>query len=177
MRYLILSFFLFFCVINLFSQSVNGYAKVNSISTNTINVSNVNETSDTFEDGEFVIVMQMQDDVIGSNTSNNISFGNLSSIQSAGLFDIIDIVSHTESGGVPNTITFSRALKFTPNFNPNSSVQVISFPTLGSPDYTTTANMSALNWDGDVGGVLAFNVDGIFTIGHDISADARGFRG
>lgn len=160
-----------------FSQVVNAYGKVTNVSGTTINVSNINEANDTFEDGEFVIVMQMQDNVIGANTSNNASFGNLSSIQSAGLYDIIDISSHTESGGVPNTVTFSRALSFSPNLGSNTSIQIISFPTLGEPNYTTTANMAALDWDGNVGGVLAINVDGIFTIAHNMSADAKGFRG
>jgi len=177
MRYIYSTILVVAFTTNLYAQAVNAYGKVTNLSGNTINVSNINETNDTFEDGEFVIVMQMQDDVIGTNTSNNSSFGNLSSIESAGLYDIIDIVSHTESGGVPNTITFSRPLKFTPNISSNTSVQVISFPTLGSPDYTTTANMTALDWDGNVGGVLAFNVDGIFTLAHDISADGSGFRG
>ncbi len=177
MRYIYSAILVVAFTTNLYAQAVNAYGKVTNLSGNTINVSNINETNDTFEDGEFVIVMQMQDDVIGTNTSNNSSFGNLSNIESAGLYDIIDIVSHTESGGVPNTITFSRPLKFTPNISSNTSVQVISFPTLGSPDYTTTANMTALDWDGNVGGVLAFNVDGIFTLAHDISADGNGFRG
>lgn len=162
---------------NVFAQAVNAYGKVTNLSGNTINVSNINESNDTFEDGEFVIVMQMQDDVIGSNTSNNSSFGNLSSIESAGLYDIVDIASHTESGGIPNTITFSRALKFTPNISSNTSVQVVSFPTLGSPNYTTTSTMTAPDWNGNIGGVLAFNVDGVFTVAHNLSVDANGFRG
>ncbi|MCT4580542.1 MAG: T9SS type A sorting domain-containing protein [Flavobacteriales bacterium] len=177
MRYIYSTILAAFLTANVYAQAVNAYGKVTNLSGNTINVANINETNDTFEDGEFVIVMQMQDDVIGANTSNNSSFGNLSSIESAGLYDIVDIVSHTESGGVPNTITFSRPLKFTPNISSNTSVQIISFPTLGSPDYTTTANMTALDWNGNVGGVLAFNVDGIFTLAHDISADGDGFRG
>lgn len=177
MKFIYATILAVFVIANINGQAVNAYGKVTNLSGNTINVSNINETNDTFEDGDFIIVMQMQDDVIGTNTSDNSSFGNLSSIESAGLYDIVDIVSHTESGGVPNTITFSRPLKFTPNISSNTSVQIISFPTLGSPNYTTTANMTALDWDGNIGGVLAFNVDAVFTIAHDISVDANGFRG
>lgn len=176
MKILIISFLMFFAS-SVYSQVVNAYAKVNSITSNTIFVSDINEVNDTFENGEFVIIMQMQDDVIGSNTSNTLGFGDLSSIESAGLYDIVKIVSHTESSGAPTSFTFSRSLKFTPNINTNSSVQIISFPTLGTPDYTSISPMSAVAWDGNVGGVLAFNVDGIFTIAHDINVDAQGFRG
>ena len=55
--------------------------------------------------------------------------------------------------------------------------RLFHFPTLGSPDYITTANIGALNWDGDIGGVVAFNVAGVLTLAHNISADVAGFRG
>ena len=68
-----------------YCQVINGYAKVTAITgTTLLTVNNIDESGDTFEDGEFAIVMQMQDDVIGVNTNNNSSFGDLNSIGSAG---------------------------------------------------------------------------------------------
>lgn len=161
---------------NVNSQVINSYAKVTNISGTTISLSNVDETGDSFEDGEQVIIIQMQDDVIGSNTNNDANFGLLGSIQSAGLYEIRVIQSHTEAAGVPTTITLDN-ISNSFNTGANSSVQIISFPELGSPNFTTTGNYSALAWDGDIGGVVAFQVSGTLTLAHNINADAAGFRG
>ena len=118
----------------------------------------------------------MQDNVIGT-TTNTIGFGSLGSIQSAGLYEIRQIVSHTESGSVPTSITINAASTNSYNTGSNSAVQIITFPSLGAPDYTTTANLSAGAWDGTKGGVLAFEVPGVLTLNHSIDADEAGFRG
>ncbi len=158
------------------AQVVNGYAKVTAIASATLTLSNVNETADTFEDDEWVVLMQMQGNVIGT-TTDVVGFGNLSSINSTGIYEIRQIDSHTESGGLPATITLKTVPNFTYNICANCSVQIISFPKFGATDYTTTADMSALAWNGNVGGVLAFYVDGKLTLGHNLSADEDGFRG
>jgi hypothetical protein len=157
------------------AQVINGYAKVTGVAGTTINLSNVDQSGGTFTVGDQVIVMQMQDDVIGANTIDNINFGTLSNIQSAGLFEIRVIQSIT-GGGTPTSLTLN-AITNTYNTGVNSSVQVITFPELGSPDYTTTANMSALAWDGNIGGVVAFQVSGVLTLAHNIDANQVGFRG
>ncbi|MFK8044898.1 MAG: T9SS type A sorting domain-containing protein [Crocinitomicaceae bacterium] len=158
------------------AQGINGYAAVTAVAGSTITVNSVDETDDTFEDGEYVIIMQMQDDVIG-NTTNSALFGDLGTIQSAGLYEVRQIASHTETTGIPATITFTQAPTNTYNINSNSRVQVITFPSFGAPDYTTVTNMSPTAWNGTIGGVLAFDVPGILTLSHDITADAAGFRG
>ena len=159
------------------AQVINGYAKVTSIVSTTLSVSNIDESGDSFEDGEKVIILQMQDDVIGTNTSDNSSFGDLGAIASAGLYEINTISSHTESSGAPTTITLVNSLSNSFNTGTNSAVQIITFPTFGSPDYTTTSNISTRKWDGNIGGVTAFNVPGVLTLAHSISATATGLRG
>ena len=160
------------------SAQVNGHAKVTNVSGTVLTVSNVNESFDTFEVGEEVIVMQMQDDVIGSNTGDNSSFGDLSSIAAAGLFEVGTISSVTESGGVPVSITLSSSLANTFSTGSNSSLQVITYPVFGGGgDYTTTGDITCVDWDGNVGGVIAFRVGGALTLAHDINADEAGFRG
>lgn len=178
MRTLLLPLIILMFSFNANSQVINGYAKVTAISGgNTLTVNTVDESGDTFEDGDFAIVMQMQDDVIGANTADNASFGDLSTIGSAGNYEIVKIASHVEGAGLPTSITLVNTLNQTYNTGANSSVQIITFPTFGSPDYTSTGNMMAKGWNGDVGGVVAFNVDGILTLAHSVSADYAGFRG
>lgn len=156
---------------------VNGYAKVTGIAGSVLTVSNVNETNDTFEDGEYIVIMQMQDNVIGANINDDALFGDLSSIANAGRYEIRQISTHTEVASVPTSFTISGSLTYAYNTGANSSVQVISLRRLGSPNYTTTSNITGLAWDGNVGGVVAIEVLGTLTLNHSISANGIGFRG
>jgi hypothetical protein len=156
---------------------VNGYAKVTYVSGPALTLSVSNETYDQFDAGDKVLVMQMQDNVIGSNTSNNSNFGNLSSIANAGSYEVATIVTVYRTGLQPTLITLSTPLSHTYNTGANSSVQLVTFPTLGSGGYSTTSNITALPWNGDIGGVVAFSVNGILTLNHSITANNAGFRG
>ena len=157
------------------AQILNAYAKVSGISSTVISVTNVNEASHTFTVGGKVIIMQMQDDVIGANTTDVATFGDLSGISSAGLYEIGVIASRSPATGTPTTITLSSALANTFNIGTNTSVQLISFRNMGT-NFTTTANITGLVWDGNVGGVIAFEVSNTLTLNHSINADVIGFR-
>lgn len=154
----------------------NAYAKVSAISGTTFSVSNVNEINHTFVNGEQVIVMQMQDNVIGTNTLNTAAFGNISSIQSTGLWEVKTVASQVRSG-VLQSVTFSTPLANTYNITANSSVQLITFRQLSAAAFTTTNNITALAWDGNIGGVVALEVGTTLTLNHNISANGLGFRG
>lgn len=167
------------CVVvkgSLFSQTLNAYAKISDISGTSLTVTNVNQTSHTFSVGGLVIVMQMQDNCIGTNTTNASTFGDISSIANAGIYELGIISSRSPSTGTPTTIVLSSTLGNTYNTGSNSSVQLITFRDLGA-NYTTTANISGLSWDGNVGGVIAISVTNTLTLNHSISADGIGFRG
>jgi len=170
--------FFSFCLILISQgQTINAYAKVTSVTgSSVLALSNVNIANHTFTVGGQVIVMQMQDDVIGTNTTNVAAFGNLSAIANAGIYEIRTIAAVTPTSGTPTSVTLTTALANTFNTGANSSVQMISFRDLGA-NYTTTANINGLNWDGNVGGVIAFYVTNTLTLEHRIVADGRGFRG
>lgn len=122
--------------------------------------------------------MQMQDDVIGTNTGNNASFGSLSNIRMAGRYVICTIAAVVRSGGALTRIDLTAAPTATFNFGANASVQAITYELFGNGgDYSTTANMTALPWDGSIGGVLAFQVDGRLTLRHALNVNGLGFRG
>jgi len=157
--------------------TLNAYARITTISGGTVlDVSNVNIANHTFTVGGDVIIMQMQDDAIGSNTTNASTFGDLSSIANAGRYEVRTISTVSPSSGTPTTITLSSALGNTYNTGTNSSVQLISFRDLGA-NFTTTANISGLTWNGNIGGVVAFYVTNTLTLNHRILADGLGFRG
>ena len=158
------------------NAQVNAYARVTSISSTTIGIGASNETYGQFTTGLRVIIMQMQDNTIGSNTSNNSSFGTLSSIQSVGMYEVTSIASVSRTPGLTQ-ITVSSPLANTYNINSNSSVQIISYPLLSATDFTTTSDITAVAWNGSIGGVVAFRLGGILTLNNNITADNAGFRG
>lgn len=157
---------------------LNAYAKVSAINVGatTLTVTNVNETSHTFTVGGDVIIMQMQDNCIGTNTTNASTFGDLGTIANAGRYEIRKIVSRLPATGTPTSITLDFALTYTFNTGTNSSVQLATFRNLGA-NYTTTANITGLSWDGNIGGIIAIQVTNTLTLSHSISADFIGFRG
>lgn len=172
----VLTFSFFFLLTATSYAQVNSYAKITNIATSggrtVLTVTGKNETKHTFTADEDVLVIQMQANVIGSNTTNAATFGDLSAIGNTGFYDMANILSV-----VGNTITLKDVLanKFTTGTNYN--VQLVSFQKLSASDYTTLANITAIPWDGTVGGVVALQVPGIFTINHNITADAQGFLG
>lgn len=165
-------------------SQINGYAKVTAIAGNVLSVSNVNQASHTFIVGDALVIMQMQDNVIGTNTADDVNFGNMAGAgpSSAGLYEIayITAINGTTtigfSSGAPTTITID-GLNNTYNTGANSSLQVITFRQMSATNYTTTGNITGLAWDGNIGGVVAMHVPGTLTLNHNITANGIGFRG
>jgi hypothetical protein len=158
-------------------SQVNGYAKVTSVLGPVLTVSHVNETYDQFNIGDKVIIMQMQDDVIGANTGNNSSFGTLSDIGNAGKYEIATIALVARVAGLVDIITLTGSLNNSYSLNTNSSLQIITFPSFGTVNYSTAADITAVPWDGNIGGVVAMHVPGKLHLNHNITADYAGFRG
>lgn len=148
---------------------INAYAKVTAISGGVLTLSNINQTYHSFTVGEQVILIQMQDNVIGSNTANNSSFGTISTIGSAGLYFVYTINAFSGS-----TMTLNKAPMSA--FNPSKPLQVVSYNNLGT-NYTVNSSIMAVPWNGSVGGIVALQVTGTLTLNSSITADAAGFRG
>ncbi|MBL7922500.1 MAG: T9SS type A sorting domain-containing protein [Bacteroidia bacterium] len=151
----------------------NAYAQVTAITgSSVLTIANVNQVNHTFNANEFVIVMQMQDNVIGTNTTNISTFGDLGSIQNAGRYEVARISAITAT-----SMTLTTTLANTYNVGANASVQVISFRKLSAAAFTTTNNITGLAWNGTVGGVIALEVGTVLTLAHSISANGLGFTG
>lgn len=158
--------------ISALSAQINGYAKVTAITSGSVlSISNLNQTNGSFAVGQQVVVMQMQGATISDNT-NASSFGSLASLNSAGLYEVRTI-SAINAGTTAITVT----PQIQNSYATADNVQLITFPKLGTTAFTTTAAISGLAWNGNVGGVIAFWVDGNLNLNHNISANALGFRG
>ncbi|PIB36379.1 hypothetical protein BFP72_13730 [Reichenbachiella sp. 5M10] len=153
---------------------INSFAKIDAIVGSTLTVSAVEESGVSFDVGERVIVIQMQDDVIGPNTNNDSDFGNIESIENAGRYEEGVILSVDRSAGLIS-MTLEEPLVNSYSIGANASLQVLTYPSYS--DYTTTDDLTTLAWNGNVGGVFAIHVEGTLTLGHDIDVSNLGFRG
>lgn len=157
---------------------VNAFARVLGASGTTLQIGASDESAVFFEPGMPVLIMQMQADVIGARTSDNASFGDLTTLGPVGVFQRRTVASVHRSGEQLDQVVLDAAPGAAFTFGPNASVQLISFQDLGhGGDHTTSGPYAALPWNGEYGGVVAINVSGTFTLTHTISADGAGFRG
>ncbi|HVM90033.1 MAG TPA: T9SS type A sorting domain-containing protein [Puia sp.] len=147
---------------------INTYARVTAISGTTLTISNA---TGTFSAGQ-AILMQMKDSVVQASTGNNSNFGNIDNIRNAGVSELVTISSVSGT-----TVTLSNSPNNSYYLTANSRVQLISYPTLGTGTYTLTSSLTASAWDGNVGGVLAFRVNGTLILNNNMSVDGKGFRG
>ncbi|MBS1667046.1 MAG: T9SS type A sorting domain-containing protein [Bacteroidetes bacterium] len=173
MKRTIVAYVLFILLLPILGKSqtvINTYARVTAISGNTLTISNA---TGSFSAGK-AIIMQMKDSVIQTSILNNSSFGNIDNIGKAGISEVVTISSVSGT-----TITLSASPANTYNLSVNARVQLISYPTLGAglAVYTLNNNLTATAWDGNVGGVLAFNVNGTLVLNGNLIVDGLGYKG
>ncbi len=145
------------------SGIINHYAAVEAIDycDNTLTV------SDTagFAPGQALLLIQMQGAEI--NTDNASSFGNVTALGSAGLYERARIL---EVNGM--AIKLEKALINT--YDLAGAVQIVSMPAYEQA--VVTGTLTAKAWDGSTGGLLAFSATQL-TLQADIDVSGKGFRG
>ncbi len=162
------------------SGQINSFARVTSITTNTITIDNIalaTSPAGATVAGEFrankkLMIIQMKGASI--TTTNDSNFGNITNLNSAGNYELISIASIVGSSA-PYTITCKT--NFLRAYNINGSVQIISVPQYVNAN--VNANITTINWDATLGrgGVISFEAKNILTIGASITASGNGFSG
>jgi gliding motility-associated-like protein len=117
--------------------------------------------------GDTVLMIQMKGAIIDS--SNTAAFGNITDYKSAGNYEYNYVKSKTG-----NQIELKNKILRTYEI-PNGKVQLIRVPYY--QNYTANSKLTCLPWDGNIGGVLVFNVANTLTLNNDIDVSGRGFRG
>ena len=136
--------------------------------------------------GDLLLVIQMQDAVIRTTNDNNYGANNASgagstNVNNAGKYEYVVAtsavvagvvtISGTNAGGLINTYTSTA---FTA-LQGQRTFQVVRVPQY----YTATLGsaLTALPWNGSVGGILAIDVESTLTLGGTVNLDGTGFRG
>ncbi len=146
------------------SGVINKYTKITAIDV-CEGILVVTDTSG-FEVGDWVLLVQMQGASI--NESNSSSFGDVTALGGAGLFEkneIIDI----------NDMEISLKYLVSADFDVVEAVQLVSFPQFSSA--MVADSLFAKSWDGETGGIIAFEVQDQLTLEAPIDASGQGFRG
>jgi len=146
------------------SGIINKYAKVTAIDAvlNTVTVSDVGGLTvcDT------VLIIQMKGAAI--NRTNTSNYGTVTAYNGAGTYEKAVIYNI-----VGTTIFFRHKLLNT--YNPAGFVQLVSIPQFSSVAITTS--LTGKTWDGNTGGIIAFEASDVVKITGVIDAVGIGFRG
>jgi PKD repeat protein len=146
------------------SGIINAYVKVTAVDTckNMLTISSFAG----FNKGDEVMLIQMKSAAINEGQSN--VYGNLINLRSAGLYEINVIDSM-----YGDKIILKN--KFINLYYPALSLQLVNIPKLQNA--VVTDSLTAKKWDGDTGGILAFNIIDNLTLDGILTVTGKGFRG
>ena len=146
------------------SGIINHYASVTALDT-CLGKLLVSDTAG-FKPGTSVLLIQMQGAEIASG--NNALFGSITTLNQAGLYEraLIDSVS---SDGL---WLHNKPVHI---YDAAGKWQVVSIPQYA--DAVVTDTLRPQPWNGETGGVLAFEVSGALTLNAPVLATGAGFRG
>jgi Secretion system C-terminal sorting domain len=175
LRFTILYFFLLLLFFkNTAAQNLSGvvnrYYKVIGINAAT-SVVRVDNASYLASKQRGLLIQMKGADINQASPSNNINWGNITSINNAGKFELV-----TVCGLNADSVIFEREIKNT--YDVSGYVQLVIFPDLVS-SATIIDSVFAAPWDSTSGkgGVVFINVDDTVYLNDDIVASGKGFRG
>jgi len=140
------------------------------------------DTSKSIAAGDLLLVIQMQDAAI--DYTNTSSYGGITALNSAGLYEFVRATGPVSGGSVPIQAVATPGLGLINTYtNAAASAtqgqrrfQVVRVPQYDSP--IVTGQITAPAWNGSTGGIVALDVAGTLTFsGGGINVNAQGFRG
>jgi PKD repeat protein len=147
------------------SGIINNYSTVSAIDTCQAMLT----VSDTigFRKGNSLILIQMRGATVVS--PNNSTFGNISNMNQTGRYEraIIDSIASNK--------VFLRSKILNSYDLTTGAVQIVTFPKYQNA--TIIGKITPKPWNGAIGGIVALEITGIFTMNAEISVDTAGFRG
>jgi gliding motility-associated-like protein len=142
---------------------INEYSPVTGF--NSCNNSIIVSDPTIFTSGSRALIIQMKGAVI--DTSNTVSFGNIVDIANAGNYEFVDVVDV-----IGNNIQVANVLLN--EYSVDGLVQLITVPQYSNINIID--NLTCLPWDGQIGGVLVFESNGVVSLDGVIDVTEKGFR-
>ncbi len=123
--------------------------------------------------GDRVLIIQMKGLTINrsqpSSHTDPVEFGSITAVNNTGLYEFSEVLS--VSG---NVVTL--AYQLLNSYTPADLVQMIYVPKY-SGDVVINGTLTAAEWNGVTGGVLALEVEGTLTFAANVDVSGKGFRG
>jgi len=165
-RFLAIISIYFFLAGNIFSQNISGtintYTNVTGIAANVVTVGSAAGLSA----GDKVLLIQMKGATI--TTGNVPAFGTITGYGNAGNYEYLTVAS---VAGNSVTMTTNPCQTYTIT----SAVQLVRVPVYTNP--TVIAPLTCTDWNGTIGGIIAFEATGTLTLNANIVTSGNGFRG
>jgi uncharacterized repeat protein (TIGR01451 family)/fimbrial isopeptide formation D2 family protein len=132
--------------------------------------------------GDMLLIIQMQDADISYSNSSSYGDGSGSgsgytALNQTGVYEYAKAAGAVSGGSVSITTGLANSYRYraASATNGQSTFQVIRVPQYSTA--TVSGTVSALNWNGSVGGIVAMDADSTLTITGTITANGAGFRG
>ncbi len=127
-----------------------------------------NRFSSSLNTGDLIMIIQVQGASV--STTNNASFGAVTAYNSAGAYELQEVISV-----LPSQIFIKCALKN--SYSSSGKTMVVRIPRYSSLTIGVAGKISADAWNGKTGGVVALEVQGNMVVDGSIDVSALGFRG
>lgn len=155
-----------------FSQTTNISGVINSyysvLGVNTANAAVKLDNTTGLAYGNTVLLIQMKG--AGINTANTSTFGDTTSLNYAGNYELATVCSVT----IDSVYFFNTILN---TYDVNYKVQLVKFGEYYSADVIDTVKAQSWNSSTGKGGVLAIKVDEDLTLNAPLFADSSGYKG
>lgn len=125
------------------------------------------------EPGDLLLIIQMQGAALSA--VNSASFGEVTDLGSAGLYEFIDVASVDAANSRVTVNSGCGGLKN--SYQTSGHVQVIRVPQYTELTVSAAGSVVAKPWNGQTGGVIAVQVALTATLDGLLDASATGFRG
>ena len=125
--------------------------------------------------GDLLMIIQMQGALI--DTTDTVNYGTVTNLNGAGNYELVTIGAINRT---TNTITINGEGCITglrKSYTTAGRTQVIRVPQFRNLTINSGASVTAPQWNGTTGGVIALQVARLLTINGSISASGAGFRG
>lgn len=148
---------------------INAYAAVTGVDFCNNAMALANNAESNFSIGDKVLIVQMK--AAELFTTQNSAFGSVADYRSAGSYEFNEVKSI--NFGSISGLQFENTLLHA--YDVSGKIQVIRIPQY--QDVRFDATLTAIPWDGAIGGILAFEASGNVELQADIFLDGIGFRG
>ncbi|RYZ02713.1 MAG: hypothetical protein EOO73_30595 [Myxococcales bacterium] len=130
----------------------------------------LNPGGDALAQGDLLMIIQMQGATIDTSDPASRSWGQVTSLGSAGNFELVEVASV-----LGNVVTVQCGLKN--SYVTTGAVQVIRVPQYTTLNVSVLAEIVAPAWNGATGGVVAIRAQNTINLGGNIDVTGLGFRG